>query len=381
MRRVSGCISKRRKTGTNGGKRWVWVARVPYVDARTGKRRELTRHATTQSEAKDLLPALLRQAGVNAPSEHRGRTFRDLARFYCEHYAIEPRVVGETEAVGIVSWKDVRQIVNDVLVPTFGNQRVAAITFGQIRQFRAERFATPTQHRKQRSVRRVNAELSTLRHVLYVAVDEGWISTNPMAAIRGGRTRDPLIRPSEENHRTRVLTRDEELRLLAACTGKRAHLRSILIVALDTGMRSGEIRKMKWRDVEMDRGAILIPVANAKSRRARVVPITKRVRAELEALAATGMAPESQVFGSHDWKRAFSSARREAGIGADFTFHSTRHTAATRLAGAPDLSALDVAQIVGHSSLMMTRRYVHGGDELLSRAATALDRLAAQPSL
>jgi integrase len=71
-----------------------------------------------------------------------------------------------------------------------------------------------------------------LRRMLNVAQREGWILRSPFAAG------DSLISLADENKRERILTREEEIKLLAACESpQRAHLKAILICALDTGMR------------------------------------------------------------------------------------------------------------------------------------------------
>ena len=81
-----------------------------------------------------------------------------------------------------------------------------------------------------------------MRRLLNIAEREGWILRNPM------RSGDPLISIADERKRKRIFTRDEELRLLAACENRyQKHLRPILICALDTGMRRGEISGLKLK--------------------------------------------------------------------------------------------------------------------------------------
>src|SRR5437762_1424962 len=81
----------------------------------------------------------------------------------------------------------------------------------------------------------VNRELGVLRRVLNVALANGWIHRSPFTMGKS------LISVGDEKPRERILTLEEEARLLAACEGPRAHLRAILICALDTGMRRGEL--------------------------------------------------------------------------------------------------------------------------------------------
>jgi len=87
----------------------------------------------------------------------------------------------------------------------------------------------------QRSIATVNREPAYLRCLLNIAERNGWINRNPF------KCGDALIHVADERKREHILTREEESRMLAACTGPRAHLRPIMIAALDTGCRLGEL--------------------------------------------------------------------------------------------------------------------------------------------
>jgi integrase len=79
------------------------------------------------------------------------------------------------------------------------------------------------------------------------------------------RSGDPLISVADERKRERIIIRDEELRLLDACDNRyRSHLRPILICALDTGMRRGEILSLKWSDVDFDERVLTIRAFNTR---------------------------------------------------------------------------------------------------------------------
>jgi len=147
--------------------------------------------------------------------------------------------------------------------------------------------------------------------------NEGWILRNPFAAG------DSLISLAAENKRERILTRDEEVKLLAACeTPQRAHLKAILICALDTGMRQGEIFSLRWRDVDLEEGILNIQAFHTKTMKERQVAITTRLAIELERLKAS--APDDRdglVFGILDnVKRSFTAARSKTGL-KDLRFH------------------------------------------------------------
>src|SRR5262249_42445563 len=153
----------------------------------------------------------------------------------------------------------------------------------------------------------VNRELSLLRRVLNVAVENGWLVKNPFKAGK------PLINMSDEKERERVLTREEEERILSLCVDQRAHLRPIIICALDTGMRRGEVFKLKWSDVDFDNRLITMRQLNTKTQRERQVSMTERLYSELMALYETSSKePEDLVFGIRtSVKTAFNKIKKE----------------------------------------------------------------------
>jgi integrase len=195
----------------------------------------------------------------------------------------------------------------------------------------------------------------------------------PHRLIRENPCRE-VAKLKEENSRNRYLTAEEEERLLAACAGDRTYIKSILILALNTGMRRGEILSLQWGQVDLNRN--FIHLVRTKSGKKRDVPINTAVRDELLALGTRGR--NEYVFASQktgravtDCKHAFTSACRKAGI-EDLHFHDLRHTAATRMAetGAEPSTIKD---ILGHSDLRMTDRYTHAVE---SRKREALERIA-----
>jgi integrase len=239
--------------------------------------------------------------------------------------------------------------------------------------FGAERLAKPTKAKKQRSVAAVNRELEKLRRLLNIAEREGWILRNPM------RSGDPLISVADERKRERILTRDEELRLLSACDNRyRLHLRPILICALDTGMRRGEILSLKWSDVDFEERVLTIRAFNTKTMKERQVSLTTRLTLELEKLwDASPKVRDQIVFGfTNNVKNSFRSVRTEAGL-PDIRFHDLRHTAATRLVAA-HLPLPEVGRVLGHTQANTTYRYVNANIETTRRAAAALDAFNAE---
>ncbi len=217
-----------------------------------------------------------------------------------------------------------------------------------------------------RKLATVNRELALLRVILNFAVQNEWLIRNPFVLAKG------IISMSAEVERDRVLSFAEESRLLAVCVDRRAHLKPILICALDTAMRRGEIFKMRWQDVNLLTNEIHIPQTNTKTEDARVVGITPRLKDELERLWEVSPKDYNQsVFGITDTiKRAWKTACRLANI-EDFRFHDCRHTATTRMisSGSPHT---EVMKITGHSQLKTFLRYLNITSETANKVASRL---------
>jgi len=207
----------------------------------------------------------------------------------------------------------------------------------------------------------VNRELEVLRHLFHLA--ERWnkfFGKNPVS--RAGLL--PL-----NNHKERILSLDEEKRLLNACD---SYMRNIIITALYTGMRKGEVISLKWENVDLDNGIITIDQTNAKSKKARRIPINSVVRRLLleQRLKSAGndyvflSSKGSPYLRQDSLNRAFTLALQKADI-KGLRFHDLRHTAATRMIES-GFSIVAVKEILGHASLDMTMRYAHPNESLRS---------------
>jgi integrase len=232
-----------------------------------------------------------------------------------------------------------------------------------VEKFKSERRRGITKLGEQRKPASVNRELACLSRIFSMAIRDGLTFSNPCDQVK-------LLR--EDNQRTRYLTGDEEANLLKHCVGEREHLRPIILIAINTGMRRGEILSLRWSQIDFSRG--IIHLTNTKSGKSRDVPINRVVREELLKLDRS----KEFVFMSSktgvalvEIKRSFAEARSDAKI-ADFRFHDLRHTAATRMADA-GVDAFTIAAILGHADLRMTARYTH---TLESRKREALEKLA-----
>jgi integrase len=256
----------RERTGYTGqDKHGRWFYRYQYTDA-SGKRLNIRRLASSESRAKIALRKALDKLEIVGDSVVEGERlrFRDLAKTYAAHSIVPARYIGDRKIAGRRSIAPV-EIALAVLREHFANRLIKDIKHHDLELFKLKRLDTPKSNDEERSIASVHRELELMRAIMRFAVRRGWLMRSPF------EMGPPLISKSDETSRERVLSRDEENRLLAQCIGRRAHLRPLLIAALDTAMRRGELFKLTWEDVDLTRGVITIRAVNSKTARARTV--------------------------------------------------------------------------------------------------------------
>ena len=211
----------------------------------------------------------------------------------------------------------------------------------------------------------INRELAFLRRIFNVAIADEQIESNPVR---------PSFFTRENNQRVRYLTDDEEQGLRKAIGEE--HWPTVAI-ALHTGLRRAEQFGLRWEHADFQVGVLTIP--RSKSGKARHVPMNDTVRDTLRTLpsrlksewvfpSGTGETPlDAQNF----YNRVFIPALKQAGI-TGFTWHSLRHTFASRLVMA-DVGLRTVQELLGHQSAAMTQRYAHLSPEHQLRAVRKLD--------
>jgi integrase len=146
---------------------------------------------------------------------------------------------------------------------------------------------------------------------------------------------------------------------------------NIMRMALFTGMRRGELFKLKWADVDFDRG--FITIRDPKGGVSQKIPLNDQARDVLKHHPETA----DHVFVRGDGKpftdirRRVNPIKQAAGIGADFrTLHGLRHAFASMLASSGEVDMYTLQKLLTHKSPMMTQRYAHLRDETLRKAST-----------
>jgi len=216
----------------------------------------------------------------------------------------------------------------------------------------------------------VNRHFGTIKHMFTKAVD--WDMVGEDTKKRVYRVKQL----KEENERVRFLTREEISTLLSRCSD---HLRPMVILALNTGMRKGEIFKLKWSQVDLKNRIISLDAKAVKEKRRRNIGLNDAAAAALASVPHRIDIP--WVFASTDKKKkdthvvdvkkSFAAACKKAGI-VDFHFHDLRHTFASHLVMG-NVNLTTVKDLMGHADLKMTLRYAHLAPKHLSDAVNVLD--------
>ncbi len=205
----------------------------------------------------------------------------------------------------------------------------------------------------------VRLELAFISVVFEQCAKEwGYKVSNPVKQIR-------IPKPGKP--RQRRLGPGEEEALLAACAASSAtYLHSLVVLAIETGMRFGELVSITWDNVDLKARTIHLP--DTKNGHPRTVPLSMRA---LEALNSLSSSDGMKVFAQHRGtiRVAFGAALKRSGVGSDLRFHDLRHEAVTRLFE-KGLNPIEVGMISGHRSMSMLQRYTHMRPEgLLARLA------------
>ncbi|RMG00879.1 MAG: site-specific integrase [Nitrospirae bacterium] len=241
----------------------------------------------------------------------------------------------------------------------FGEYPLVSFNQKLIEQYQMERL------RKGNANSTVNRYVTILKHMFRKAYE--WEMVNNEIAEK---VRSVKLLP-EDNKRLRFLSKEECAALINAAE---PHLKPILIVALNTGMRKGELLNLKWDQVDFQHGLIFLE--KTKNGERREIPMNRTVRHTLSKLVRRLDIP--YVFYNpqtgkpyKDIRVAFHTALKRAKI-RDFRFHDLRHTFASHLVMA-GVDLRTVQELLGHKTHTMTLRYTHLAPNHKIRAIEVLD--------
>jgi integrase len=268
-------------------RRRCYVARLVYRDE-LGNKKEIRRQVDTLTEGRELLKKMEREIEQHGPKIIDGQKllFSELADKYEEEKLFEPEYEDGVRVAGLRSWQSLKRRLK-ILVEHFGARRVVTITHGDILKYKLKRLRDRNKRDAKLGIESnpklatVQRELQLMRAVLNYAKRQGWITRNPF------ELGEPLISMAAERKRDRILTREEEAKLLEAFnTPYRKHAIPLVIAALDTGLRKGELLRLVWSDVDLTLGLIRLRATTTKTEEPRTVGLTQRLWDELNRLWA-----------------------------------------------------------------------------------------------
>lgn len=413
MNYISWTTTRRRKCRGGKGYRTEHQARLQYIDPDTGERKELCRSAANAQEARRALVNLEKDFEESGPKgfERARMTFSELVAHSKKNRYVDAIYDSHGQIVEGVRAKKTFWGHMDVLDEFFGKMELREIDVASIRRYKIWRMETYMEWRAKRKCRlkgklsltTVNRELSTMRAMLNEAIanDFGGLKISPFQRGKRGE----LINKADERKRETIITFEEEDKLLEQCEGEyRRHARVLVIAALDTGARRGELLGVrKSTDLHFGGRVFLVDRQPCKACREKIgdhmivmswkrkgmikraVPVTPRLKAaivdliENPAIATfkTGRKSHKKpdkdlLFGVGTYQGLWEKIR--AAVNLEYVrIHDLRHTAATRMKDGLPLD--EVGVVLGHSDPRTTQRYVNNAPEVVREAGRVLHNL------
>ncbi len=347
---------------------------VWWVDfiATDGRRVRKSVPAATKEEAKRLRSVLVADEArgeLRLPSRKKTVLFHDLCDRYLTHQKLHLK---PNSLSGIPSQLNrARDFFGNVPVDRITQAQCAGYWDSVAKHYQQRAWAMAAEGKLVRGeapmlkAKTVNAYLLTLKSLFKYADEQlSILVKNPTTKLKRRKGK------SQEGH---LITPDEERRLVEAAEQSIApHLKSVLIVALHTGARREEITQLKWSQADLEGQTITFN--ETKNDRLRRMPMSDTVVKLLTELRERTGGCE-YVFDIGNGKpsrleRAWTTARKRAGVPADVVFHSLRHTTTSRLVmGGIDLPT--VGEMLGNASQL--KRYTHLTDEHKRKAIKVLD--------
>jgi integrase len=327
-----------------------------YVDAE-GKRRR-RRVARTEREARSALAMLQGQAlrdrllNVRQP---KPATFEEFADRFLDHVRSE-----------LKAWDRYRSSLRS-LTPFFGNLALTAITPEMIDRFkraRVEPFSDPEKRRRRQAT--ANRDLQCLRRMFNLAIAWGYARENPVRFVKFFK---------ELTCRIRYLTREQYEALLRASP---EDIRGLVVAAVHTGLRLGELLSLNWAHVDLENG--FLSVDDPKNSAPAKVPLNAAAARVLQEIRTATRSVrvfvglQGRPLAMRTVEKRFSRALCRAGI-ENFRFHDLRHTCASWLVMA-GVELRKVRDILRHRDIRTTMRYAHLAPDHIKEAVKRLDEFA-----
>jgi integrase len=297
--------------------------------------------------------AAIREGRHFKTSEAKKHTLADAIDRYSKEVLVHKKKSAVNQAHYLEWWK--KQL---------GAYRLFDVTSSLIVEKRNALVGSENDYGREIGSSTANRYTQALGHVFTIAMNEWeWVEDNPLRKVSKFK---------ESRGRVRHLLDDERARLLQACKeSDNPYLHTIVVLALSTGARKMEVIGLKWSDIDFDRKSIILH--ETKNDERRVIPLQgyaltlMQSHSKLRILGCDYVFPSKKVtkdkvggkiiYQPIDIRTAWENALKKAEI-LDFRFHDLRHSAASYLAmnGA---SLAEIAEVLGHKTLQMVKRYAH----------------------
>jgi integrase len=319
---------------------------ISWTDAQ-GRRRRRKTNASTLSQARSARAAELvrvehaKALGFSPPGQD---TMAEVSARFLSHQKARLTARAFVREEGIVSGH---------LAPFLAGP-IASIRRVDIQRYITKRSPEVSAHSVQK-------ELSILKHMLRLAVEWEIVPFNVSQGVKAPRVPAGRVRYLQPGELRAVLGASPEW------------LRPLVALAACTGMRRSELLGLRWLDVDLENGRVML--AQTKNGEGRIVYLNETAKAAIRSLSLrSDVCSTDLLFGGFTGEQvsmAFARVCKRLGI-SDFRFHDLRHTAASwlRMQGA-DIHT--VAQLLGHKDLRMAARYQHLSPAFLADAVARLD--------
>jgi integrase len=363
-------------------KKWAQDTESAIRDRRYFKTAEAQRHTLSETIDKYLKTKLVGRKSAEDPQRHLLYWKEQIGVYTLAD--LTPVLIG-----------DVRdKLSSDPIISTRVEQQRGKPEAGKKRGKIVEKVI---ETKRQRNGATVNRYMAALSHCLTVAANEWqWLEVNPMPKV---------AKLKESRGRVRFLDDDERARFLAACQeSKNPFLYPVVILALSTGMRHAEIMNLTWKDIDFSNRRIILEETKNGDRRAAALVgkafelLDGMKKSKVRRIDTNLVFPQQQKSKDLAQQAANSAGnRRKVAIEAapvsnghasirtaflfalerakveNFKFHDLRHSAASYLAmnGA---TLAEIAEVLGHKTLQMVKRYAHLSDTHVSSVVESMNK-------
>jgi len=324
----------------SNGKRIRQVVKVEGKDPSTIIRKE--------AEMVEAIRKAQLAQGIKLVNSRNDISFKQLVEMYLE-WADENHKSPERDHIAC------RHLLN-----SFKDYKVSKISIWLVDKYKSHRKAQNKKHET------INKELGVLRRMFKLAKEWNKIIDNPLEGMK-------LLKV--QNRQPRVLKNSEFIKIYKVAP---EHFKPILLCAYFTGMRRGEIRNLKWGNVDLEDGYITI--VETKNNEDRKIPINKSLLGVLKRLKEDNnskyvfLKPSGEPYSNKStWKKAWGTCLEKSGV-AHCRFHDLRHTFVSNLIVIEKEDYATVMALSGHKDISMLKRYSHTQEEAKKTAINKLGK-------